>query len=45
MKNYQMLRLIISILSTIQLVDSSGFVTFTLKEFQFDETQGYGICC
>uniref|UniRef100_A0A8R1XY00 Uncharacterized protein n=1 Tax=Onchocerca volvulus TaxID=6282 RepID=A0A8R1XY00_ONCVO len=29
----------------IQLVDSSGFVTFTLKEFQFDETQGYGICC
>lgn len=26
-------------------IDSSGFVTFTLKQFQFDKTQGYGICC
>lgn len=28
-----------------KLINSSGFVTFTLKEFQFDKTQGYGVCC
>ncbi|MCP9262433.1 Delta-like protein [Dirofilaria immitis] len=39
------LRFIILTLSTTRLIDSSGFVIFTLKEFEFDETQGYGICC
>uniref|UniRef100_A0A5S6PE97 Delta-like protein n=2 Tax=Brugia malayi TaxID=6279 RepID=A0A5S6PE97_BRUMA len=41
----RILRLITFILSMIKFIDSSGFVTFILKEFQFDKTQGYGICC
>ncbi|CAG9539014.1 unnamed protein product [Cercopithifilaria johnstoni] len=28
-----------------ELIDSSGFVTFTLNDFHFDKAQGYGICC
>ncbi|KAL3984610.1 Delta serrate ligand family protein [Acanthocheilonema viteae] len=43
--NYRIFRLITFTLLTTNLIDSSGFVTFTLKEFKFDKSQGYGICC